>query len=351
MTATPTLHAVTDRRFTARDFALERGRTLPEMTLAFETYGRLAADGANAILITHGFTGSQRAAGPPSADNPAGGWWDNLIGPGKPIDTERYFAVASNMLGSSYGSTGPGSIDPATGKPYGPDFPDITLGDIVRAQRLMLDSLGVRHLVAVAGQSYGGFQGFQWGIDYPDFMDGIVATVTAPRGLGDEETVTALLAQLGADPNWNGGWHYDRGGIPETMTAIRMDTLRRYGSNEILAATLPDPAAREARMREMAGRWATEFDPNSLVTLRRAMVRFDAEPHLSKIRARVLYVISRSDVLFPPSIAPAVMDKLRKAGVDATYVEIDTDYGHLAANADAQKWAPALTAFLQRLAR
>ena len=285
MTATPTLHAVTDRRFTARDFALERGRTLPEMTLAFETYGRLAADGANAILITHGFTGSQRAAGPPSADNPAGGWWENLIGPGKPIDTERYFAVASNMLGSSYGSTGPGSINPATGKPYGPDFPDITLGDIVRAQRLLLDSLGVRHLVAVAGQSFGGFQGFQWGIDYPDFMDGIVAAVTAPRGLADEESVIDLLAQLGADPNWNGGWHYDRGGIPQTMTAIRMDTLRRYGSNEILAATLPDPAAREARMREMAGRWAAEFDPNSLVTLRRAMVRFDAEPQLSKIRA------------------------------------------------------------------
>src|SRR6185369_11007882 len=116
-------------------------------------------------------------------------------------------------------------------------------------------SLGVRHLVAVAGQSYGGFQGFQWAIDYPDFMDGIVATVTAPRGLGDEESVTDLLAQLVADPNWNGGWHYDRGGIPETMTAIRMDTLRRYGTNEILAATLPDPAAREARMQEMAGRW------------------------------------------------------------------------------------------------
>jgi homoserine O-acetyltransferase len=135
------------------------------------------------------------------------------------------------------------------------------------------------------------------------------------------------------------------------MTEIRMDTLRRYGTNEILAATLPDPAAREARMREMAGRWAAEFDPNSLVTLRRAMVRFDAEPNLSKIRARVLYVISRSDVLFPPSIAPAVMDKLTKAGVDATYVEIDTDYGHLASNADAAKWAPALTAFLDRLAR
>jgi homoserine acetyltransferase len=150
MTTTPALNAVTDRRFTTRDFALERGGALPEMTLAFDTYGRLAADGANAILVTHGFTGTHHAAGPPSPDNPAGGWWQNLIGPGKAIDTDRYFAVAPNMLGSSYGSTGPGSINPATGRPYGPDFSEITLGDIVRAQRLMLDSLGVRHLVAVA---------------------------------------------------------------------------------------------------------------------------------------------------------------------------------------------------------
>jgi homoserine O-acetyltransferase/O-succinyltransferase len=351
MTATPTLHAVTDQRFTARGFALERGGALAEMTLAYDTYGRLAADGANAVLVTHGFTGSHRAAGPPSADNPAGGWWQHLIGPGKPIDTDRYFAVAPNMLGSSYGSTGPGSVNPATGKPYGPGFPEITLGDIVRSQRLLLDSLGVRHLVAVAGQSYGGFQGFQWAVDYPDFMDGVVATVSAPRGPGGEESVTALLAQLAADPGWNGGWHYDRGGIPETLIAMRMDTLSRYGTNEILAATLPDPAARGARMREMARKWAAEFDPNSLVTLRRAMARFDAEPHLSKIRARVLYVLSRSDVLFPPSIAPVVMDKLKSAGVDATYVEIDTDYGHLAPNADAAKWAPALRAFLDGLGR
>jgi homoserine O-acetyltransferase len=349
MTAS-TLDAVTDRRFTARPFALDSGQRLAEMTLAFETYGRLASDGANAVLITHGFTGSQRAAGAPTGDNPAGGWWDRLIGPGKAIDTDRYFVIASNMLGSSYGSTGPGSIDPATGKPYGPTFPDITLRDIVRAQKAMLDSLGVRHLVAVAGQSYGGFQGFQWGIGYPDFMDGIVSVVSAPRGLGDEASVTALLDQLGDDPSWNGGWHYGRD-MSKTMIAQRMDTLRRYGTNEILAVTIPDAAAREARMREMAARWAEEFDPNSLVTLRRAMVRFDAEPDLAKIRARVLYVLSRTDVLFPPSLAATVMPKLTAAGIDATYVEIDSDFGHLAANADAAKWAPALRAFLDRLGR
>lgn len=156
---------------------------------------------------------------------------------------------------------GPSSVNPATGKPYGPDFPDIILGDIVRAQRIMLESLGVQHLIAVAGQSFGGFQAFQWAISYPDLMDGIVASVTAPKGSGGEASVKALLAQLAADPAWNGGWHYERGGIPTTMTALRTATLRRYGTDEILAATVPDPAARQARMREMAERWAREMGP------------------------------------------------------------------------------------------
>jgi homoserine O-acetyltransferase len=347
-TDTP-LHALVDRRFTTRRFALESGVVLPEMTLAFETYGRLAADGANAILVTHGYTGSQHAAGPPTPTNPNDGWWNGLIGPGKAIDTDRYFVVASNMLGSAYGSTGPASVNPATGKPYGPHFPDITLGDIVRAQRLMLESLGVHHLIAVAGLSFGGFQAFQWAVTFPDFMSGIVASVTAPKGFGGEESVKALLAQLAADPNWNGGWYYDRGGLAATMTALRMDTLRRYGASAIVAATIAEPAARQARLHEMAALWARDFDPNSLVVLRKAMVRFDVERDFAKIRARVLYVLSRTDVLFPPSLASGVLDGLAAAGVDATYVEIDSDFGHLASGADATKWAPALKAFLDRL--
>ena len=344
--ATSPLHAVVDQRFTVHDFPLESGVILPEMTLAYETYGHLAPDGRNAILATHGYTSSAHAAGPPTPTDPNGGWWDGLIGPGKTIDSDRWFVVASNMLGSSYGSTGPSTVNPATGKPYGPDFPDITLGDIVHAQRLMLDSLGVRHLGAVAGLSFGGFQAFQWAVSYPDFMDGIGAVVTAPKGFGGEASVKALRAQLATDPSWNGGWHYERGGILGTMTALRLDTLKRYGMNEILAATILDPGARDARMREMAAHWARQFDPNSLVTLRKAMVRFDAERDVTKIRARVLYVLSRTDVLFPPSLAPAVMAKLRAAGVDATYFEIDSDFGHLASGADWPKWAPALAGFL-----
>src|SRR4051794_17078626 len=166
--------AVEDRLFTIRDFPLANGEVMPEATIAYETYGRLAPHGRNAVLVTHGFTGSHHAAGRNPANGNQPGSWDGLIGPGKPIDTDRLFVVASNMLGSSYGSTNAASIDPATGRPYGPDFPAITIADIVAAQRQLLQSLGVEHLVAVAGPSYGGYQSFQWAVAYPDFIDAIV---------------------------------------------------------------------------------------------------------------------------------------------------------------------------------
>jgi homoserine O-acetyltransferase len=281
--------------FTTGNFTLENGRSLIELALAYETHGGLARDGRNAILVTHGFTSSHHAAGPPLEPGGTPGFWDGLIGPGKTIDTDRYFVVSSNMLGSSYGSTAPRSDNPATGKPYGPDFPVITLRDIVTAQKAMLDSLGVRHLVAVAGPSFGGYQAFQWAVTFPDHMSGVVPVVTAPKGSGGEQAVQNLIDQLARDPNWNDGWYYDRGGVTATLAAMRFDTLSRYGFNEALAASFPDPAARQAEMRRMAEAWAREFDANSLVTLRRASVRFDAERDFGKIRAKVLYVLSRSE--------------------------------------------------------
>lgn len=348
--ATDSLEAVPKRTFTTWGFRLATGQVLPELTIAFETYGRLARDGRNAILITHGFTSNQHAAGKYAPTDPMPGWWGGLIGPGKAIDTNRYFVISSNMLGSSYGSTAPASINPLTGKRYGAEFPDITVRDIVAAQRLLVEGLGVRHLVAVAGPSYGGVQAFQWAVTYPDFMDGVVAVVTAPKSRLGPEEVTALVNRFAADPNWNGGWHYDRGGIPATMTALRVETLQRLGLNEILAVTIPEPERRAARIRQVAGAWARVFDPNSMITLRKASVRFDAEKDFAKIRAKVLYVLSRSDKLFPPSLAPDVMAKLKAAGVDARYVEIDSDFGHLASGPDWAKWAPALRDFISGLA-
>jgi homoserine O-acetyltransferase len=328
---------------------LENGQILPNVTVAYETYGQLAPDGRNAILIAHGYTSNHHAAGRYQAADAQPGWWDRLIGPGKAIDTARFFVVSSNVLGSCYGTTGPASMNPTTGKPYGPDFPDISMRDIVMAQRELLARLGVTHLVAVAGPSMGGRQAFQWAVTFPDFVDGIVPVASSPKGLGKDDAVFNLLRRLSTDPNWNNGWYYERGGIIPTLMAIRMETLRRYGIDAVLGLSHPDPAQREARIRRQAEAWARRFDAHSLVVLRKASVRFDAQRDFGAITAKVLYVLSRTDQLFPPTMGARVMGRLQAAGVDATYVEIDSDYGHLASGREAEQWAPALQCFLQRL--
>ena len=343
------LDRVLSRTFTVPAFKLESGVVLPELTLAYETYGRLALDGRNAILVSHGFTSNHHAAGKYAVTDQVAGWWEGLIGPGKAIDSDRYFVVSSNMLGSSFGSTAPASTNPKTGKPYGPDFPDITLRDIVGAQKTLLEALRVQHLVAVAGPSYGGYQTFQWAVTYPTFMSGAVAVVSAPKGSGGDGAVKTLVDRFAADPNWSGGWYYDRGGIFPTMLKLRIETLERYGQNEVLARTIADPDQRAARLRQLAEGWARQFDPNSMIALRKAAVKFDAERDFSRVRAKMLYVLSRTDKLFPPSIAPGVMDKLTRAGIDAKYFEIDTELGHSASGPEWAKWGPTLKDFLARL--
>jgi homoserine O-acetyltransferase len=302
------------------------------------------------VLLTHGYTSSQHMAGRDGA-NGAEGSWDGLVGPGKAIDTDRLFVVSSNMLGSSYGSTNPAFTNPATGKPYGPDFPDITLVDIINAQKALLDHLGVKHLVAVAGPSFGGYQTYQWGVTYPDFMDGLVPVVSAPKGSGGPQSVQALIDTLAKDPHWNNGWYYENGGIIGVMTDMRVATLKRYGIDDQLAAQFPDKDAREAEIRRRAAAWAKGFDGHSLIVLRRAAVRFDAEKDFAKIKAKVLYVLSRTDKVFPVSIAPAVMARLKAAGVTAEYFQIDSELGHSASGLDAAKWAPKLKTFMASLER
>ena len=159
----------------------------------------------------------------------------------------------------------------------------------------------------------------------------------------------SLVDQLAKDPNWNGGWYYDKGGIQTVLTDMRIATLKRYGIDEQLAAQFPDKAAREAEIKKRAETWSTVFDGNSLVALRKASVRFDAEKDIAKIKAKVLYVLSRTDKLFPPSIAPDVIAKLKAAGVTADYFEIDSDFGHSASGLDAAKWAPRLKIFMAGL--
>lgn len=322
------------------DLALRHGGQLRDARLAYVTYGTLAPDGRNAVLLTHGYTSSHLFADDGAVD----GSWAPLVGPGRTIDTDRMFVVSSNMLGSSYGSTGPSSVDPATGRTYGPDFPPITLGDIVGAQRRLLDGLGVRELAAVIGPSYGGFQAFAWGIEFPDFVRALVPVTTAPRIAGGI-AVEALRGRLSADPRWRGG-RYEPGALVDTMTAIRQDTLRRYGIEAMLAARIADPAARAAALYATARSWAEVFDPHALLVLGAAANEFDATQSFARIRARVLFILSTTDALFPPTLAPEVMSALRAAGVDASYQELESPYGHLAPGPDAAKWAPALARFL-----
>ncbi|MCZ4316240.1 alpha/beta fold hydrolase [Comamonadaceae bacterium G21597-S1] len=326
------------------DLPLECGVVLPAVELAYVTYGTLAPDGRNAVLLTHGYTSSHLFAD--GGEGSSEGSWASLVGPGRAIDTDRYFVVSSNMLGSAFGSTGPRSIDPRSGREYGPDFPAITLRDIVTAQKMLLEQLGVTHLAAVAGPSYGGFQGFAWGVIFPDFVDRLAIAVSAPRRPANMNT-ERTAARLATDPNWSDGHYYRAGGIDATMTAIREETLRGYGLEQELAPRFPDAPARAQEVTRIARSWAQAFDGHSLLVLGRAAEAFDATPLLGRIQARVLYVLSRTDALFPPSLAPGVMAALTAAGVDARYVEIDSEHGHLASGTDAAKWAPALAELMR----
>lgn len=322
---------------------------MPKAKIVYETYGRLAADGRNVVLITHGYTSSHHAAGRNPANGDLPGWWDGPIGPGKAIDTDELFVVSSNMLGSSYGSTNGASIDPRTGRSYGPDFPAITVRDIVAAEKALLDTLGVKHLVAVAGPSYGGYQAFQWAVTYPDFMDGIVPVATAPKAQNVEQSLAQLEARLATDPAWNGGWYYDGGGAKTVLTELRVEMLKRNGVEAALAPRYPDREPREAEIRRQAVDWARRWDTNSLVILRRGTIGYDTMNDFPKIKAKVLYVLCRTDKLFPPSIAPGVMGALAAGGVDARYFEIDSELGHSASGPEHAKWSPVLREFLEPL--
>ena len=337
------------RNFTTADFRLQSGVVLPEVTIAYRTLGTLSPARDNAVLITHGNTSGPQMIDPGGSTGE--GSWNALVGPGKAVDTNRYFAICPNMLGSSYGSTNAMSLNPETGKRYGPDFPDITVRDIVATQRLLLDSLGIEKMVAIVGPSYGGFQAFQWAVDYPDAMKGIAPVVTSPRVPRErsEGNVARLMSTLSQNPNWNGGDYYDVGGVLESMIEIRGATLKTYGIETRLRDTLSDPDEIEKAIREEATKWAEGFDANSLLILAKALRSFDVTGELGRIKAKVLYILSRTDKLFPPELEGQVMLALKAAGVDADYFLLDSDYGHSASGRDWQKWAPRLRAFMDGL--
>lgn len=310
-------------------YTLACGVRLPDVQVAYVAHGRLAPDGSNAVLVTHGYTSGPSMLS--TSHHTAEGSWAPLLGPGRPLDTDRYFIVCSNMLGSSFGTTGPNSTNPATGQPWGQDFPAITLADIVGVQHQLLAALGVTHLQAVVGPSYGGWQALQWGLQYPEQVDAIGAIVsglTHPPGLSAQ----GQRARLADSPEWHGGRFHAQGGMPETLFALRMQTMRQYGLERLYQDRLPDPAEREALLVRQCRDWASRFDPHSLVVLAGAAERFDVRERMDELRARLLFVVCATDAIFPPDAA--IEQRVRSVAAPTRYVELDSPYGHMASGVE-----------------
>jgi len=332
-------------------FTFESGQTLPGFTLRYETYGHLNPARDNVIVISHALSGDHHCAGIHSLNDRKPGWWNNIIGPGKAVDTSRFFVICSNVLGGCQGSTGPSSINPATGKPFGIEFPFVTVRDMVRAQKRLLDSLGVTSLYAVLGGSMGGMQVLQWGIEYPSFVQRMLPMATTAResaqGIGFNEVGRQAIMQ---DPEWHHGEYPKNGGPKVGLAIARMmahityvsdaSMDRKFGRKRTHAA---DGAAYnfdvqfevESYLRYQGESFINRFDANSYLYITRAIDHFDlaaAYGSLEKafvgIEAETLVVGFTSDWLFPPQQNRDVTLALLRAGKRASYAELSTDLGH-----------------------
>lgn len=334
---------LSDQFFDLENFKLESGHQLSVARQSYITLGSLNTRADNAILVLHGYTSSHRFI-LPQTYGAADGSWHDLVGPGKAIDTDKYFVLAPNALGSSYGSTGPASIDPLTGKPYGSKFAALSFRDLVRAQRALVNFLGISRLHAVLGFSMGGYNAFQWATDDPGAMRKVVAALTAPWG-NRNDARSGIKTVLARNPNWNDGWYYDRPcAMTDTMQTIRLQTLKSFGVGTWLANQGMNKQQIDERLGLMASNWARDFDANSLVTLREMINRFDVREQLHTIQAQMLYVLARTDTLFPPSIASETFERMTHNQPE--FLELDSDYGHFAGGLDHQRWAGVLTRFL-----
>jgi homoserine O-acetyltransferase/O-succinyltransferase len=337
---------------------LERGGVLPDVEIRYRTWGTLNETGDNAVLVLHALTGDSNAAG-------QGGWWEPLIGPGRAIDTDRHFVVSSNIIGGCSGSTGPTSIDPLTGDAYAMRFPIVTIGDMVNAQRRLVERLGISKLVAVGG-SIGGYQALEWATRHPDLVSATIAIAAAgrlsPFGIATHSEIGRRAIM--ADPDWREG-DYARFGVSpaDGLTIARMAAMLTYQGREIMDLRFGrEPAARPSPYPPFGGTYDIEgylhhqgellvrrFDANSYLYLTRAMDLYDVGRGqgdaywLRRIAAPLLLVGIRSDWLYPPEEVRALFAQVEAAGRDATYLELDSPYGH---DAFLKEWA-ALGGMLQ----
>ena len=333
---------------------LESGLTLGPVTIAYETLGELNRAKDNAILICHAFTGDSHVAGVYTDDPPETppGWWDFMVGPGKGIDTDRYFVICCNILGSCIGSTGPSSINPATDEPYGLDFPMVTIGDMVDAQQQVLAHLGITRLHSVIGGSIGGMQVLEWGVRYPDMVRSAIPIATTMRHSALAIAFNEVARQaIMADPNWNKGDYYQGSGPDLGLAVARMIGHVTYLSDEAMrrkfGRKLQDKEdfsfnfggdfQVESYLHHQGSKFVKRFDANSVLYITKAADYFDLTDKvyteeslhdLSGSRSKFLVISYTSDWLYPTYQARELVQALKRTGQDVSFCEIEADCGH-----------------------
>lgn len=333
---------------------LESGAKLGPVTIAYETYGTLSPQKDNVVLIAHAFSGDSHAAGfyidDRNREKP--GWWDSVVGPGKGIDTDKYFVLCTNILGSCMGSTGPASIHPETGKPYGLKFPMVTIGDMVKAQKQLVDHLGITELLAVVGGSVGGMQVLEWCIRYPEMVRAAIPLATTMRHSAMAIAFNEVARQaIMADPNWNKGDYYAANPPSMGLAVARMVGHVTYLSDEAMRRKFGRRLQQkndfsyefdadfevESYLRHQGSKFVQRFDANSLLYITKAADYFDLTGKsngsciardFSLSRAKYLVISYSSDWLYPTYQSRELVQALKRAGRDVSFCEIQADAGH-----------------------
>jgi homoserine O-acetyltransferase len=349
------------------DLVLDCGRKLGPVEVAYETYGKLSPEKDNAILVCHALSGDAHAAGFHESEQKPG-WWDNMIGPGKGIDTNKYFVICSNVLGGCKGTTGPGSINPQTGKPWGLDFPVITISDMVRVQKAMIDKLGIQKLLAVLGGSMGGMQVLEWAIRYPDSAVAVLPIATTARLSAQSIAFNAVCRNaIIADPNFQNGQYYDKPSPARGLAIARMIGHITYLSEESMhrkfGRTLRNADdyqydfesefSVETYLDHQGQRFVERFDANSYLYITKAIDYFDLttvfdslEKAFAAVKSRFLIASFSSDWLFPPAQSNQMVRALLANNKDVTYCNIQSPYGHDAFLLEEQTLGSIISGFL-----
>jgi homoserine O-acetyltransferase len=350
---------------------LDSGAVLSPVEIAYETWGELNSDRSNAILITHAFTGDAHAAGIDEGGKP--GWWDSMIGPGKAFDTNRYFVICSNVLGGCQGTTGPGSLNPATGRPYAMKFPVITIRDMVRLQKLLIDSLGIKRLLCVAGGSMGGMQSLEWAVNYPESVHSCIPIATTWRHSAQQIAFNEVGRQaIMSDPDWNNGDYYDSKPPARGLAVARMvghitymsdDSMRekfgrRLREKESFGYDFGVDFEVESYLRYRGSQFVSRFDANSYLYITKAEDYFDLTNGTGKlieafgsVDTRFLVISFTSDWLYPSYQSQEIVRVLRRLNGDISFCDLQSSYGHDAFLVEVAEQTEIVRGFLDSTAR